>query len=385
MTRSRNVALVLIDDDGNVLGVTPPIEIAMPWWQEAGPIVDALPGSTVLRLLTATPDDHAPMGGDVTYLVQVPHPDLVSQAGLTVQPWVGTLDDHELRQPWARPGGPAADLEWVSTVVEVTGPARQHRTWNLSAIWSIPTVGGDVWLKCIPTFFGHEGAALDLLSDLPIPRLIATEGHRILMAAMQGEDGHAASETEQLAMVESLVRIQAASISRVPDLLAAGVPDLRAEALHRELSSLIARVAPGNDALNRLIDEIPERMARVAQCGLPDALAHGDPHGGNCRREVTPPVWFDWGDSFVGNPLMDVAALHRMPESVVARWLDLWSEAVPGSTPHTAWEQLKPLAALRMAWVYQRFLDNIEPSEHIYHRDDVPTALRTTEQLLESS
>jgi hypothetical protein len=32
--------------------------------------------------------------------------------------------------------------------------------------------------------------------------------------------------------------------------------------------------------------------------------------------------------------------------------------------------------------VYQRFLDAIEPSEHLYHRDDAEPPLQRTERLL---
>jgi hypothetical protein len=39
-------------------------------------------------------------------------------------------------------------------------------------------------------------------------------------------------------------------------------------------------------------------------------------------------------------------------------------------------------AAIRAGLVYQRFLDAIEPSEHVYHRDDVEPALQRTERLL---
>lgn len=45
--------------------------------------------------------------------------------------------------------------------------------------------------------------------------------------------------------------------------------------------------------------------------------------------------------------------------------------AVPGSDPGTALELLRPVAALRNAAVYARFLAHIEPSEHRYHAADV--------------
>jgi hypothetical protein len=379
MDRGRIATLVVVDRGGAVRGATKPVQVALPWWQESGPIVDALAGdAVVLRLLDAAPDRDQPMGGRVTYLVEC-------EAELDLEPWHGRLEPHRLRHPWAEPGGPATDLEWVASVVDITGPARQHRTWNLSAIWSIPTTGGTVWLKCVPPFLAHEAALLEVLAGKAVPRLIAADGHRLLLAGLPGEDGYDASDAEQVEMITALVGLQLGAADHVETLVARGVPDLRADRLSGELSALVGRLAPESRRLARLVAELPDRLAAAAGHGLPDTVVHGDPHGGNCRRGVHPPIWFDWGDSFVGSPLLDVAALHRMRKPALERWLDLWAGIVPGSDPRSAWHELQPVAMLRMAWVYQRFLDNIEPSEHVYHRDDVARCLAETEAALDLS
>ncbi|MEM7275188.1 MAG: phosphotransferase [Actinomycetota bacterium] len=380
MERTRRVTLVVVDPDGTVRGVTSPLTISPPWWQEVGSIAAAVPGTTVLRLLEGTPDETGHMGGEVTYLVQ--HDDRLGPCP-PLQPWAGELVDHPLRLPWARPGGPAADLDWVGSVVEVVGPPRQDRTWNLSAIWSIPAVvDGDrttVWLKCVPPFFAHEANVLRLLDDRPLPRVIAAADHRILLAELPGEDGYDAGEAEQRSMVETLVHTQAASADRIDRLLAAGVPDHRAEPLTVALTELVARLAPDRDGLRLLVAQLPDRFAAVAATGLPDTIVHGDPHGGNCRRGTDPPIWFDWGDSTIGNPLLDLAATHRMADTTVRHWVDRWRQVVPGADPTSAWLALEPVARLREAWVYQRFLDNIEPAERCYHHRDVPAALDQAE------
>ena len=43
---------------------------------------------------------------------------------------------------------------------------------------------------------------------------------------------------------------------------------------------------------------------------------------------------------------------------------------------------LAPVAAARQAVIYRKFLDNIEPAEHPYHRDDPAGWLRNTVALL---
>ncbi len=394
MNRGRQATLVVVDGGGALRGVTEPIAIDLPWWQEVWPLVDTMPGVTMLRLLDATPDVDQPMGGDVVYLVQCD--DDWSDEDRSRPPlraWPGPLGDEAAarvnealapdpqRHPWAEPGGPAADLRWVASITPITGPPRQIRSWNLSAIWSIPTELGPLWLKCVPPMFAHEAGVLELLAGSGTPTLVACDRHRLLLAEMPGEDGYDAEEAEQIEMVETLVSLQAGTAARVDELIERGVPDLRSERLVDELARLIERVAPDRPVLRRLIDELPGRLRDAAECGVPDALVHGDPHGGNCRRGVSPPMWFDWGDSFVGNPLLDVAALHRMAPPVVDHWVERWSQVVPGADAGRAWRRLEPVAALRMAWVYQRFVDNIEASEHIYHRADVADALVQTETI----
>jgi hypothetical protein len=83
----------------------------------------------------------------------------------------------------------------------------------------------------------------------------------------------------------------------------------------------------------------------------------------------------DWGDSGVGHPLLDQPAfLDAIPEAcagaVRTHWLQQWRAAVPGSDPARASSLLAPIAAARQAVIYRNFLDNIEPSEQVYHRAD---------------
>jgi hypothetical protein len=53
-----------------------------------------------------------------------------------------------------------------------------------------------------------------------------------------------------------------------------------------------------------------------------------------------------------------------------------WRSEYPHADPSRAAELIAPVAALRQALVYQRFLDGIEASERRYHELDVPDWLR---------
>ena len=170
-----------------------------------------------------------------------------------------------------------------------------------------------------------------------------------------------------------------------PSLLADGVPDARGEALIQQLQAVVARRAPDNPILRQLADSAGKRLAQAQSCGLPDVLVHGDAHPGNARIGLGTPILFDWGDSRIGNPVLDLAVLNRLRgparDALADYWLHTWKQALPGSDPGQAWHLFRPLAALRTAAVYQHFLDNIEPSERIYHEEDVRPALEIAARL----
>ena len=83
----------------------------------------------------------------------------------------------------------------------------------------------------------------------------------------------------------------------------------------------------------------------------------------------------DWGDTGVGQPLLDLPAFlaaidAAAVEPVREHWLAAWRSAVPGSAPDEAARLLAPVAAARQAVIYQRFLDGIEPVERRHHDAD---------------
>lgn len=385
------VTLVLCTPSGEVLGALDPVPVPDLWWQDVGRIVAAAREAhgihvTVLRLLGAPTGPRR--GGDVTYLAEVD-----DRPRVALRPWVpvdGVGDpagDDPHRMPWARPGGPAAELAWANAALEAigrprTGAAEQVRAWNLSTLWRLPTAPGVVWLKAVPPFFAHEGAMLGRLRrDAPrsVPDLVAADGYRMLLEHLPGEDQFDATGQTLLDMVTLLVGLQAAWIERVDELLALGAPDWRPDALAPAAADVVERTE-GLDTderrrLDALVDGLPERLADVAACGIPDTLVHGDFHPGNVRGRPGALVLLDWGDCGVGHPLLDQAALLERagPDDaprVRAHWARLWRAVVPDSEPERAADLLVPVAALRQAVIYRVFLDNIEASEHVFHADD---------------
>ncbi len=131
--------------------------------------------------------------------------------------------------------------------------------------------------------------------------------------------------------------------------------------------------------LDRFVARLPALFDELASCGVPDSFVHGDFHPGNVRWSRGRPVILDWGDVGVGHPLLDLPAfLERAGEHEPAlddRWMQLWAEAIPGSDPRRAASVIAPVARMRQAIIYQRFLDGIEETDRVYHRMDVPERL----------
>jgi hypothetical protein len=392
----RTVTLVLVDARGGVLGTLPPFEVPEPWWQEAASVVAGALERYGVRLavlrLFAT-ERSRPHGGAVTYVAEYESGPLAA-----ARPAAVTVAAHPLRAAYAEPGGPAASVAWAAKELASLGwgpvVAAQRRTWNLSAIWRLDGDRGTAWLKQVPPFFAHEPAVLRWLATVAperAPRLLAADATgRMLLAHAPGEDLYDAPESTVTALVDDLHDVQRAGAAAVGTLLAAGIPDGRWPALTRNARDTAARDTAARDtaarhgaglALDDLLDALPERLAAIDACGLPDTLVHGDFHSGNARGDATGRTLLDWGDAFVGHPAFDVLRVveTQSPEvggRVLAHWAARWRAAVPGSTPERAVELLKPVAALRNASAYDRFVRNIEPSERPHHTGDVGFWLR---------
>jgi hypothetical protein len=384
-------ATVVLVRGGEVLGQLPPVSLEMPWWPEAHDLVAAVRQRdgidiTVLRLLRVTSQEVS--GGEVTYLAET---DRVPAAALHAYPG-DPLHEHPLRQVWARPGGPTGLLSWADgrlaeQGVRRTADADQMRTWNLSALWRLPTTAGRIWLKVVPDFFAHEGAVINWIGAPVAPVLHGFASGRALIGDIEGVPNHEVLDPQALRpMVDLLTSLQRRAVDRVDELLALGVPDRRLPRMLPGIASVVEEWGSAlrlveRRALDRLLCDLPARVAAIAGCGVPDTLVHGDFHAGNVAGPLGRYVILDWGDSFVGHPLIDeLAFVERLsPEvrSAARGWfVEAWEQTVPGSDPGRAVAVMEPLLSLLAADMYARFCAGIEPDERAYHSSDVVPMLR---------
>ena len=389
----RTARLVLVLPDGSLVGNLPPVPVSTPWWQDIAPVIAAVRERfglelVVLRLLEAEQD--RPQGGGVTYLAEIARP-------FKTEPWQGNLQRHPLRQNYAEIGGPARILQWAvellaSQGIEPSGSPEQIRTWNLSSIWRIPTSRGTVWLKSVPPFFTHEAPLISLLQGRSVPTILGHAEGNMLLADIVGKDMNAAGQPALNKMVTLLVDIQSGFHNRTGELLKLGLPDWRAPSLTALIEDVFSRTRRDLDpddlsTLDRFVAGLPARFSELADCGLPDTLVHGDFHPGNLRGSPDALTLLDWGDSGIGHPLLDQPAFleHRTLEErsvIKEHWHEEWRKRHPDADLDRAAHLLAPVAAARQAVVYRKFLDNIEPSEQVYHRFDPATWLGRAANIL---
>ncbi|NNC11231.1 aminoglycoside phosphotransferase family protein [Planctomonas sp. JC2975] len=389
----RDTTLVLVDQTGGMLGVLPTFTVAHPWWQDVDEVVRTAREAfgvdvQVLRLLHGHGEGRPASGGEVTYLAQVDTRTLSSPLPLIPAPGDLDLAEHPLRMPWARPGGPAASVAWAQAALERRGlhdiDAAQQRSWNLSAIWRMDAPAGTVaWLKQVPPFFAHEPEVLRLVraaAPALAPEPLAADDHgRILLADVPGIDGHGADAETRVRITELFHPVQARYAGAADELLAAGLPDRRLKA---ERFVDVARLwSESVDGIRELIEALPARLERVAACGLPDTLVHGDLHAGNVRLGGAEPVVIDWGDASLSHPAYDILLLTKVlsdsdAASVHDEWVRTWRRTAPSSDPRGALELMRPLAEWRAAVTMHDFLTHIEPSERVYHLDDARAAMK---------
>ncbi|MEU1415407.1 GNAT family N-acetyltransferase [Streptomyces sp. NPDC049097] len=376
----------------DVLGAVGPFPVDVPWWQEVEPVVARLEELLgvpvlVLRLLTVDGGEGG-RDGHVTYHVEAlerPAPGLLDRRPLDD----GLLGPRSaLRAPWARAAGLRELLDWAARTLEaagrpVTGPVEQRRTWNLAALFRLPTAQGPVWLKATPHFAADEGAVVTALAGADpslVPALLGRGAGRILMEHVPGQDCWGASPGTATAAMKRFVAAQAALAANRP----AGLRDGRTPALAPRVDALLD--GPAAAGLSRqetaAVRRLTDRWQQLGQCGLPDTVVHGDFHPGNWRSDGGPPVVVDFADAYWGNPVVDgLRAQEYLDEQVGATaaraWAEAWSVHVPGSDPAGALRLAEPLAHLVHAVRYQEFLDGIEPSERPYHAGDPVAALRT--------
>ncbi len=368
----------VVTSGGTPVGAVGPFTVDAPWWAEVESVTAHLRAvlgvpAYVLRLVRVD-GGQVPRGGHVTYHVEAP--------GTTVPlPPAPPLTDDPLRAHFATVDGLRDLFDWahdalVRLGIAVTGPATQRKTWNLAALFRLPTERGQVWLKALPAFAADEArvmAAFAAVDRTLVPEVLASGDGKLLLTHLPGEDCWHAPEDVLSAGVHRYVAAQAA-LAPPPWLSHRDYPAEIDALFDRDLGLTADEVAAARALLPGWVE--------LADCGLPTTVVHGDFHSGNWRSENGgPPAVLDFADAHVGTPVLDglrvteFSNTARTPAAHAA-WVSAWRAACPGSDPARALVVGAPLAQLYYAVRYQEFLDGIEASERIYHEGDPASCVR---------
>jgi hypothetical protein len=380
----RVIAWVTLGEE--YLGAAGPFAVPVPWWAEVAPVVARLEAELrvpvlVLRMLGVSGGEGA-RDGVVTYHVEAMD-----------RPASGVLDDrpvdldaltrpHPLRAPWARADGVRELLAWAHESLAglgqpVTGPVRQHRTWNLAGLFRLPTAEGPVWLKALPAFAADEAAVIGALDPGVAAPVLAAAPGRLLMRHVPGEDCWQAPEPVITEGIHRWVAAQAALAAQWP----AGLTDRRTPVLTEQVGRLLDDLPDLTSTERRAARPLLARWSELDGCGLPNTVVHGDFHPGNWRSTGASPVFLDFADAHVGSPVLDgLRLIDFLPEparpAATRAWIAAWSDHLPDAEPDRALTIAQPLAHLTYAVRYQEFLDGIEPDEHLYHLGDPAAGVR---------
>jgi hypothetical protein len=384
VTETKTVeALVSLGD--RYLGRVPAFEADRPWWAEIEATtahLDQLLGvqTLVLRLLHAD-EAETRRGGRVVYHVQVaeePRPGVLDPTPLPE--WAEIVKPHPFRASWAEVDGPRRLIEWAQEIVGPSRPA-QVKTWNLSCLIRFSTPDGGAWAKANSPFCSIDADVIRHVQQYDAqlaPGVLGMDADRrwSLLEHAPGVDCWEPDDETLRDVIGRWVTVQATidpTELRTPRMLPQSVAAEVGELLDGEAGSQLP--ADVLAKARRLVDVLPGLVATLESSGLPNTLVHGDFHPGNWRSDGTTRRIVDWADSYLGHPATD---LHRLSgylppaqrELARSTWIAAWRKHLPASDPARALPPIAVVSRLLGAITYQRFLDNIEPDERIYHEGD---------------
>jgi hypothetical protein len=171
--------------------------------------------------------------------------------------------------------------------------------------------------------------------------------------------------------------MQRASAGSVDELFAAGCLDRRLDVLEAQIDPLLAdpetsaRIPAEELAeLHRLAPQIKLLCRRLAHYGLPLTLVHGDLHWGNIALMPEGTIIFDWTDSCIAHPFLDLATLLDLPDMFPERevvrdrmltsYLAVWTDHAPLERLREAADLAHALGHLHQAISYLMIVNGLE-------------------------
>jgi hypothetical protein len=299
-----------------------------------------------------------------------------------------------LQAPWVHPGWFDDAAAWIQAQlaqlrIKVLGPMVQERVWALSCVMRLATSIGDVYFKAVPPFMTQEAVAMQEVSRqypalLPSPLAVDTGRGWMLMRDFGGDSLLRVSDLSRWqAALRRCAQMHVEQARYVDDWLARGIPDRR---LHRmvqltePLVTLASRLLSGSppglsaeevEGLHALPLRMQLRCVKLATCGIPPTLVHGD-LGGNILVCGERYILFDWTDVCIAHPFFELTTIIDtvFDDSVLSReanvraqlrdaYLEPWTAYDTMERLVEAFELSTPLGMLHQAMSYMWILMNV--------------------------
>lgn len=289
-----------------------------------------------------------------------------------------------LRFAWAERGWLDEVKVWLAQ--ELTrlgrtpvGEPEQVRHWNISAVLLQETDSGDMYFKAVIDHFVVEpritATVADLFPDLT-PKVLALEpvkGWMLLEPFRGAELTKSPFETHWRAF-RRFSTLQLESLAHKDLLVAAGCADrglgnLKEAVtwLFRESLELDLLTSAERKSLVSMEPRILDKIDRLAACGLPETLVHGDSHFNNIVAEGDDVTIFDWTNACWSHPFFDIALQYSHDRSAVDRgplieaYLEPWLKRYDEASVRKAFILADALSPLFYAQSYEGILRAQEP------------------------
>ena len=365
----------------------PILETHLRWDQDGEPPDEPIPG---LVLTEAPPADWPPPAGHAWFPIDgfaaADLPDVLApRLDELLAELRGEAAVPALRPRWSRTGWYGRAAAWMADRLADAGrpptsPPVQVYQWGISALLRATTATGAAYLKAVFPPFACEPVVSELLeSRFPehMPSIVAAEPDEgwILMddfgSRTAREDG---DDADHEAGIRILAGIQREMADQTGDLLAAGCPIRPLSRLGDDLDQALA-----DPVALETLDATPERMAATIAwvrkaadeldgLGLPDTLVHGDFHAGNVALVDGRVVVFDWSDSAIGNPVVDLVTWLNEEHDQARRdrsfeaWLAAWAGVVEPTAVRARLDTLLAIGAAYQCVSYVGILRALEPA-----------------------
>jgi hypothetical protein len=251
-----------------------------------------------------------------------------------------------------------------------TGPSTLAYTSELGAVFRTPCGDASLYTKCPVPFFVAEGRvtrALGAGTPAWVPVVVDVEPGEgwLVMEDLGNRALGDEPPSEWAGGLAVLGQLQRAWIGRSEELVAAGaqrrplrdVPQALPTLL--EVGGLGERLDPSlRAAWPAARDRLLEACRELEDLGLPETVMHGDFHPWNVAIAPDGLRIFDWSDTAIGAPFLDLAIyLGRAPRAarsaILEPYLRGWSDVAPRAALERAAALAMPLGALYQVLTYQ--------------------------------